>query len=107
MTRIDMSQYYPPDDQETRRSSEPPERRAPAGGISLPTRPQRRPPAFDEPPEPEESGLYVPWWGFALVILIVAGLTCGLWGLVLMTRGKTSTNAGPTPRSEERRVGKE
>ncbi len=50
----------------------------------------------DEPP-PEKSGLYVPWWGFALVILVVAGITCGLWGVVLMNRGDTSTTNGPTP----------
>jgi hypothetical protein len=31
------------------------------------------------------------------VILVVAGITCGLWGVVLITRGEGSTNIGPTP----------
>jgi hypothetical protein len=39
----------------------------------------------------------VPWWVFLLVILAVAGITCGLWGLVLTNRGETSTVLGPTP----------
>jgi hypothetical protein len=38
----------------------------------------------------------VPWWGFALVILAVAGLTCGLWALVLMQEG-TTPPIGPSP----------
>jgi hypothetical protein len=39
----------------------------------------------------------VPWWGFVLVILAVAGITCGLWGVVLVSRGDASTSTGPTP----------
>jgi hypothetical protein len=61
----------------------------------LETRSARRPPP--PPPEPPSSGLTVPWWGFALVILAVAGLTCGLWGLVLMTRGTSLVDVGPSP----------
>jgi hypothetical protein len=49
------------------------------------------------PPEPRSKGLSVPWWVFLLVILAVAGITCGLWGLVLTNRGETSTVLGPTP----------
>lgn len=45
----------------------------------------------------EGTGLAVPWWAFAVVIMVVAGLTCGLWGFVLMSRGDTSASAGPTP----------
>jgi hypothetical protein len=64
------------------------------GGIQA-TRPAQRPPSGDS--ALEDSPLYVPWWVFALVILIVAGLTCGLWGVVLMTRGSASTSNSPTP----------
>jgi len=39
----------------------------------------------------------VPWWGFALVILAVAGVTCALWGFVLMSRGDPASGVGPTP----------
>lgn len=105
-----MNQDYPPydDDEETRRRvntpSVPPARpqppQAPMARPVFPqsdaTMPHRR--ADDPlPPEPETSGLYVPWWGFVLVILAVAGITCGLWAVVLMTRGETTTATGPTP----------
>jgi hypothetical protein len=67
-------------------------------------RPLRRPegpppePTPREPrPAPGESGLYVPWWGFALVILTVAGLTCGLWGYVLFGRPAAAAPVGSTP----------
>jgi hypothetical protein len=39
----------------------------------------------------------VPWWGFALVILAVAAITCALWGFVLMNRGEPASGVGPTP----------
>ena len=70
---------------------------------------QRRPdiPAYEPPrelplekpePDPSSSGLYVPWWGFALVILAVAILTCGLWGYVLFGRsGAAPVGVTPTP----------
>ncbi|MBN1428992.1 MAG: hypothetical protein JXB07_11450 [Anaerolineae bacterium] len=51
----------------------------------------------DDEPTPESSSLYVPWWGFALVILVVAGLTCGLWGIVLLSRGNAADGPTPTP----------
>jgi hypothetical protein len=51
----------------------------------------------EPPPDPEESGLYVPWWGFALVILAVAAITCGMWWLVLSNRGAVANGEGPTP----------
>lgn len=38
----------------------------------------------------------MPWWGFALVILIVAGITCGLWYMVWVNRGAGGI-AGPSP----------
>jgi hypothetical protein len=59
------------------------------------TRSARRPPP--PPSEPANSGLMVPWWGFALVILAVAGLTCGLWALVLMQKDPGFGSLGPSP----------
>ncbi len=50
-----------------------------------------------EATEPQDSALFVPWWAFALVILVVAGITCGLWGVVLMSRGSTTNQVGVTP----------
>ena len=32
-----------------------------------------------------------------IVILVVAGVTCGLWGYVLMNRSDTTLGLGPTP----------
>lgn len=109
---MDMNQDYPPydDDEETRRRvstpsvqpsrSEPPPR-GPMARPVLPqtdaTMPHRRLPDEPLPPEPESSGLYVPWWGFVLVILAVAGITCGLWGVFLINRGGAATSIGPTP----------
>ncbi len=60
-----------------------------------PTRAHRSIPVQEVAPEPEP--LSVPWWSLALVILVVAGVTCGLWGLVFMNRGDTSIGIGPTP----------
>jgi hypothetical protein len=60
------------------------------------TRATKRPPS-PPPSDPGSSALYVPWWGFVLVILAVAGITCGLWGLVLMNRGDSVAGIGPTP----------
>jgi hypothetical protein len=54
-------------------------------------------PHYPPPPEPQGGGLAVPWWVFLIVILAVAGITCGLWGLVLTNRGDASTVLGPTP----------
>jgi len=51
----------------------------------------------EEPTEPPESGLYVPWWAFAIVILAVAAITCGMWYFVLSNRGDLSTSVGPSP----------
>lgn len=103
-----MSSRQTPDDLPTRRHPpiarrRPPAERVPqAGSVPPRTRSGRadrtvqvQPPP--EPPDPGSSGLYVPWWGFALVILAVAGITCGLWGLVLMNRGESTTGLGPTP----------
>jgi hypothetical protein len=88
-----MSQQFPPEEQVTRRhpGTRPPQ-------SSLKTQQYRKPPPdYDDGPEPESSSLYVPWWGFALVILIVAGLTCGLWGVVLLSRGSAAGGPTPTP----------
>jgi hypothetical protein len=61
----------------------------------------RRPlPGRPEPPddEPRGQGLVVPWWAFVIVILVVAGITCGMWYLVLSNRGDAAaTSAGPSP----------
>jgi hypothetical protein len=59
------------------------------------TRSARRP--APPPTDPVNSGLMVPWWGFALVILAVAGLTCGLWALVLMQKSPGPMDIGPSP----------
>lgn len=96
-----MSDQFPSDEQPTRRHIDDATRRAPAERppqtvVSDRTLQRRMPPPEPEP-EPETSALYVPWWAFALVILVVAGLTCGLWGVVLMNRGDIATNSGPTP----------
>lgn len=85
-------------------SQRPPSERVPQSQAeptrmhqAQPTQSARRPP----PPPPEvHSGLVVPWWGFVLVILAVAGITAGLWGLALMARNNESVvgiGATPTP----------
>jgi len=109
---MSMNQDYPPfdDDEETRRRISTPSvphsrsdqpLQGPMARPVLPqadaTMPHRRMPDEPLPPEPESSGLYVPWWGFVLVILAVAGITCGLWGVVLINRGGAATSIGPTP----------
>ncbi|MGF1504914.1 MAG: hypothetical protein ACFB51_07260 [Anaerolineae bacterium] len=43
------------------------------------------------------DGLSVPWWGFVIVILLVGGLTCGMWGYALSLRGEAQLSVGPTP----------
>jgi hypothetical protein len=105
-----MSEHYPPEDQPTRRRPSLKGRRAPVERIPWAAieQPEDRPgeaqPQAEQPAaipiprrEPRSSGLYIPWWGFAIVILAVAGITCGLWGFVLWNRGDAATNAGPTP----------
>ncbi len=101
-----MSERYPDPDQPTERHPLPPETRLGLKPGALPTqraarpdptRPPMPPPPPHEPPQPTESGLYVPWWGFVLVILLVAAATCGMWWLVLSSRGAGSNVGGPTP----------
>lgn len=96
------------DDQQTRRGRAPSQE--PRGPVEPPRPPDstvpRRPPEPTrihapippEPPRPDprSSGLYVPWWGFAVTILVVAGLTCGLWAYVLSNQG-ASADIIPTP----------
>jgi hypothetical protein len=36
--------------------------------------------------EPARSGLYVPWWTFAAVILAVTAVTCGMWAYLMYGR---------------------
>jgi hypothetical protein len=96
-----MNNQFPPPDDETRHHQDPiprrptservpqPMVRAPGSGNQFP------PPAAPE--DVDSSGLYVPWWALVLVILVVAGITCGLWGVVLISRGEGSTDTGPTP----------
>ncbi|MBN1310953.1 MAG: hypothetical protein JXB30_05985 [Anaerolineae bacterium] len=89
-----MSQQFPPEEQVTRQHhpGTMPQR------SSVKTQQYRTPsPDYDDVPDPGSSSLYVPWWGFALVILIVAGLTCGLWGVVLLSRGSAADGPTPTP----------
>lgn len=98
-----MSQRLPPDDPATRRSSgtlphRPSAERTQRDYYPPQTQQHRMPPELDDDtPNPESSSLYVPWWGFALVILAVAGLTCGLWGVVLLNRGNAADGPTPTP----------
>jgi len=86
-------------DQTVRRPSQQrPAQPAPmARPVFAATQPNRGAEAGGSGETPEASGLYVPWWGFALVILVVAGITCGLWGVVLMNRGDAAASGGPTP----------
>lgn len=106
-----MSEQYPDHEQPTERRPAIPRRaaseRIPQGLLKpdqAPTRRTRRPPQTGEaqihpqqPVLPRDSALYVPWWGFVLVILAVAGITCGMWWMVLSNRGVGATNLGPTP----------
>jgi hypothetical protein len=83
--------------QVTRRPDLPPDLDL-KGKKSAP-RPERssRPP---RPPQPDQdrSGLVVPWWGFVIVILAVAAITCGMWYVVLSNKGVASTGlSSPTP----------
>lgn len=84
-------------------SQRPPSERIPGAQMAEPTRMHQSPPTQSAkrppaPPPPEpNSGLVVPWWGFVLVILAVAGITCGLWGLALMNRGDSLVDTGPSP----------
>jgi len=39
----------------------------------------------------------VPWWGFIIVIVVVAAVTCGMWWAVLSSRGDAAQTQGPTP----------
>jgi hypothetical protein len=107
-----MSDRRLPDDLPTQRrpnvtSRLPPAERIPHGRISssLPSERQADKTQYHQPPSsgrrgrpaPRTASLSVPWWGFAIVILVVAALTCGMWGLVLMNRGSTTPGFGPTP----------
>jgi hypothetical protein len=60
----------------------------------------RRPARSSRPSQPDSgrSGLVVPWWGFVIVILAVAAITCGMWYVVLSNKGVASTGlSSPTP----------
>ncbi len=113
-----MSEQQPTHDDRTRRprptralppAEQGPRRRPPAESEPtrrIPRMPRRTPTPQPEsppqappplPPDPRMSGLYVPWWGFAIVILAVAAITCGMWWFVLASRGSTAGEAGPTP----------
>lgn len=101
-----MSERYPEHDQPTERRPAPlPETQVSLKPGATPTQRTPRPDLTrshpplppEEPPEPRESGLYVPWWGFVLVILAVAAITCGMWYLVLSSRGVGISVGGPTP----------
>jgi hypothetical protein len=106
-----MSERLPPEDMPTRRRRQdivvrrPPTERIPpqpephVRGGPEPSR-RSQPPRQQPPPRPTDPGsspLSVPWWAFAIVILVVAGITCGLWWFALANRGDTSTTLGPTP----------
>jgi hypothetical protein len=115
-----MSEKQRPDPSHTRRhvplDSRPPAERIPglARPEEAPTQVTRRPeipagpdlkgrksasrPSRSPQPESDRSGLVVPWWGFVIVILAVAAITCGMWYVVLSNKGVTSTGlASPTP----------
>ncbi len=104
-----MSDQYPPRDPNQQRppvvSPRPPAERIPgirqdATRATAPPRQEAKPKrgrAPRQPADPSTSALYVPWWGFAIVIVIVAGITCGLWALVFMNRGDAIAGVGPTP----------
>jgi len=103
-----MSNQLPPRDPNEQRppviSPRPPAERIPGLQRDAPRTPSERPevkprrrPASRQPGDPASSALYVPWWGFAIVIVIVAGITCGLWALVFMNRGDAVAGVGPTP----------
>jgi hypothetical protein len=103
-----MSDYYPPEDESTRRRPDLRGRRSPVDRIPWTstepsadqpgeTRQHEGMPPESPPPERRPPGLSVPWWGFAIVILAVAGITCALWTVVLMSRGDATISTGPTP----------
>lgn len=45
------------------------------------------------------SGVYVPWWGFALMAAVVVAATCGLWAFVFVNRPNSPAGSfgGLTP----------
>ncbi len=110
-----MSDKLPDHEQPTQRRSiahrRPPAERIPQLSLKpdqVPTQHSRRPPEPMEtqvsPPTlpqqvvlPRDSGLYVPWWGFLVVILAVTGITCGMWYMVLANRGTGMGSLGETP----------
>ncbi len=107
-----MTDQYEPDPRrsaESRRRFEEQLRRSRTGREQLPPRPSpveaptRQHDALDIPEphrrsgDPRQSGLYLPWWAFVVVILAVAALTCGLWVYVLANRGDGVNASRPTP----------
>lgn len=102
-----MSDYQlPPEDTEPQRRPEMPGRRSALDRLK--GRVDRRDEGRDdatrlhedfvrEPGEARSGRWDMPWWSLAVVILIVAVITCGLWGIVLMSRGDAATTTGPTP----------
>lgn len=76
----------------------PPAQQAPTRATRRPARTSRGQGTPPPSAPPEKTGLYVPWWGFVIVILAVAGLTCGMWYVVLANRGDTNVaGVGPSP----------
>ncbi len=115
-----MSEKRRPDPSHTRRhvplDSRPPAERIPslARPEEAPTQVTRRPeiPAESTPKrkpgtsrssvppsrrDPGRASLAVPWWGFVIVILAVAAITCGMWYVVLSNKGSASTAQGASP----------
>ncbi len=97
-----MSQF--PDDQQNTRPNPRTSRPQPRPPVDATRRHQPvRPPSIpriDEPggkPPRNRAPLSVPWWAFALTILIVAGLTCGLWAYVLAAQGDSASALDTTP----------
>lgn len=103
-----MSDTLPPEDDRTiRRPSVDPR--------DLPHRPTEQripylPPEDEFEPEPPQrprrsrgrrgrggGALLIPWWGFVVVILGVAAITCGMWWLVLANHGDSADTALPSP----------
>jgi hypothetical protein len=71
----------------------------PAGPDLKGRKPASRPAKSSRSPRRDSgrSGLVVPWWGFVIVILAVAAITCGMWYVVLSNKGSTSTSLGASP----------
>lgn len=75
-----------------------PTARTPRPGPPPPEPPASGPPEPPPPRDPRGSALYVPWWGFVIVILGVAAITCGMWWFVLASRGSEAVSGiGPSP----------